>query len=199
MSIAICVCLLAGAAAGFGLLSLGQPVDVSFLVEPLLYVLLLAVGLDLGLAIRRHGWKSLLSSAREAVVCIIGTVAGSLLGGLLAGLITGLTARESMAVASGFGWYTLSSVTLAGLGGPVLGAVAFLSNVLRESLSILVVPILCRRGWHASAVSAAGAPSMDVVLPVLSQMGGPPLAAAGFAHGLVVSLLVPVLVPFLYR
>ncbi len=199
MSIVICLCLLAGAAIGFGLLILGDlTLQVNFLIQPLLYLLLLAVGVDLGLSIREHGWKSLLSAAKGALTSMVGTITGSLIGGLAAGALTGLALRPSLAVAAGFGWYTLSSITLAGLGGPLLGAVAFLSNVLRESLSILLVSGLCRRGLKASAVSAVGAPSMDVALPMLSQSGGPQLAAAGFVHGLVISLLVPVLVPLLY-
>ena len=43
---------------------------------------------------------------------------------------------------AGLGWYSLSGALLTRLHSPELGALAFLSNVLREILAILLMPLL---------------------------------------------------------
>ena len=49
------------------------------------------------------------------------------------------------------------------------------------------------------AIGAGGATSMDVTLPLIEQCVGPECVPTSFANGALLSLSVPVLVPFLFR
>ena len=113
------------------------------LVTILLYSLLVIVGAGLGAAdihldrFLSHPDLLLVSAGDEPV-------ARSLAGGISAGLLLNVRPGAAMSVASGFGWYSLSGVILTRLDDPGLGAVSFLSNMLRESMALILIPLLAR-------------------------------------------------------
>lgn len=157
-----------------------------------LYILLFIIGLqmaDSGHDLARFFTRP--SLLVVPLVTIVGTLAGSL--GTLA--FDGMTPGRSFALASGFGWYSLSGVLIANLGDPMLGAASFLSNLLRETLAFLAVPLLRLTGRPESGIGVAGATSMDVTLPVIGDAWGPSSIPLSVAHGVILSLLVPFLVP----
>ena len=157
-----------------------------------LYILLFIIGLqmaDSGHDLARFFTRP--SLLVVPLVTIVGTLAGSL--GTLA--FDGMTPGRSFALASGFGWYSLSGVLIANLGDPMLGAASFLSNLLRETLAFLAVPLLRLTGRPESGIGVAGATSMDVTLPVIGDAWGPSAIPLSVAHGVILSLLVPFLVP----
>lgn len=123
------------------------------------------------------------------------TVAGTLLGSLGTLMFDGMTPGRALALGSGFGWYSLSGVLIANLGDPTLGTAAFLSNLFRETLAFLTVPLLRATGRCESGIGIAGATSMDVTLPVIEDVWGPAVLPLSIAHGVILSLLVPFLVP----
>jgi uncharacterized membrane protein YbjE (DUF340 family) len=165
------------------------------LVTWLLYALLVVVGLGLGAG----GVPRLHVLAHPDLLIIpLCTAAGSLAGGLLGGLALGLPPGASLSVAAGFGWYSLSGVILTRLDSPSLGAVAFLSNMLRESLALLLIPVLARTRFPLLAVGAGGATSMDVTLPLIEKNCGAGAVPFSIASGAILSLSVPFLVPLLY-
>lgn len=160
-----------------------------------LYFLLILIGFDL----KQQGMKSLrILKSPLALIVPIATISGSLLGAFILSIVTGGPLNENMGIAAGMGWYSLSSSILTSLDSPVLGATAFLSNVLRETLALITIPFLCRFGFVDQAVSIAGATSMDVTLPLLETQAGGEIAPLAIAHGLVISIAVPLLVPPLY-
>jgi len=165
------------------------------LVTALLYALLVAIGFGLGGSDlpRLH-----LLVHPDLLVIPLGTAVGSLLGGLGAGLLLGMRPGGSLAVAAGFGWYSLSGVVLTRLDSPTLGTVAFLSNMIRESLALLLIPLLGRSRFPLLAVGAGGATSMDVTLPLIGKSCGAPSVPFAVASGALLSLSVPFLVPLLY-
>jgi uncharacterized membrane protein YbjE (DUF340 family) len=124
---------------------------------------------------------------------------GSLAGGLAAGLVLHIRAGAALSLASGFGWYSLSGVILTRLDGPGLGAVSFLSNMLRESMALVLIPLLARTRFPFLAIGAGGATSMDVTLPLIEKNCGPGSVPLSIASGGVLSLSVPFLVPLLFR
>jgi uncharacterized membrane protein YbjE (DUF340 family) len=153
----------------------------------------------IGITVRRSGLK-----ARELLdpslwILPVGTIAGSLAGGLALALALGQRAGRGLALAAGFGWYSLSGVLLIQLDGPVLGATAFLANLLRETMSLLLIPLLARTRFPFLAIGVGGATSMDVTLPLIEVSCGPRAVPLAIASGAVLSALVPVLVPLLYR
>jgi uncharacterized membrane protein YbjE (DUF340 family) len=141
--------------------------------------------------------KSAFARADTALVPAA-TMAGSLLGGLAVAALFGISAGKCLALAAGFGWYSLSGVLIADLGDPLLGSAAFLANMLREALALLLIPILGASKRPYSAIGVGGATAMDVTLPLIEQCAGPAAVPISFASGALLSLSVPFLVPLFY-
>lgn len=157
----------------------------------LLYVLLLLVGCQL-----RHGNFRLrkLFLNTQGVAIAITTVFSTLVAGLIAGSLLGLEWHKSLAVVSGFGWYSLSGILITGLGDPVLGTTAFLLDLGREIVALLLIPAFARINSHLS-VGYSGATAMDFTLPLLGKIHGSEIVPVCIASGFIMSFLVPVLIP----
>jgi len=101
---------------------------------------------------------------------------------------------------SGFGWYSLSGILISDLGYPILGSVSFLVNLLRESFAFFLIPLLGRLGrrYFYPAVCTAGATSMDVTLVLLTSHFGTKVIIASIYHGVIMSLVAPLLIPLFF-
>lgn len=159
-----------------------------------LYALLFLIGIQMA-----SGDASLRASFSTPAVLLVPliTAVGSLAGSLGLLLFYDITLGQAMALGSGFGWYSLSGVLIADLGFPLLGAASFLSNLLRETLAFVVIPLLKPIGRWESGIGIAGATSMDITLPVLEDTWGALIIPFAVVHGVILSFLVPFLVPFL--
>jgi len=73
---------------------------------------------------------------------------------------------------------------------------ALLSNIFREMLSIIIMPLVVRYCGKIAAVAPGGATTMDTTLPVVVKYAGSEMSVISFVSGLTLSLLVVVLVPF---
>ncbi|NMB46380.1 MAG: lysine exporter LysO family protein [Firmicutes bacterium] len=160
-----------------------------------LYALLFLIGIELGQnrqiwhQISTQGWRILL------LPCAIAT--GTLAGGGLAGWLLAIPVRKSLAVSSGFGWYSLASVMISQMGYVELGALAFLVNILRELLAMLCIPLVARYLGSIPAIAPGGATAMDTTLPLIAEATNNEGTVAAFLSGAILSALVPVLIPFL--
>lgn len=159
-----------------------------------LCVLLFFVGLDLGRA------GTVVENFKKVGIRILAFPIASIIGCLgfaaLASLILPMSAKDSVAVASGFGWYTLAPVIISDYSAE-LSAVAFLHNVMREMLGIILIPIVAKRLGFIEACSLPGAAAMDVCLPVLEKSTNSDTAIYAFVMGVVLSIAVPILVPII--
>lgn len=125
------------------------------------------------------------------------TIAGTLAGTAFAGLIVpARTVAECMAVGSGFGYYSLSSIFITEYKGPELGTVALLSNIVRELITLLAAPLLVRWFGKLAPISAGGATTMDTTLPVITRYSGQEFVVVSIFHGFIVDFSVPFLVTF---
>ncbi len=169
--------------------------ELEMFISAVLYLLLFLVGLQLTL-----DQVPLRSVFRNPAVLLLpaGTLLGTLLGSLLLIPLLDLSAGKAAAVVSGFGWYSLSGVLITDLGDPYLGSVAFLSNLFRESLAMVLIPFLGRSPYPGLAVGAGGATSMDVTLPLIEKACGSRMVPYSVISGTLLSLSVPVLVPLLF-
>ncbi|MFS2223437.1 lysine exporter LysO family protein [Pantoea sp. B65] len=158
--------------------------------EYALLLLLLLVGLQLrgsGMTLRQ-----IVLNRRGMLVATV-VALSALLGGLIAAALLGLPLRTGLALASGYGWYSLSGILLTEAFGPVIGSAAFFNDLLRELLAIMLIPTLIRQ--HRSvALGLCGATSMDFTLPVLQRSGGIEIVPAAIVHGFALSLLAPVFI-----
>lgn len=127
-------------------------------------------------------------------------VVGSWAGAALVALITSmLTIYQSLLVASGLGYYSLSSVLIATKQGPELASIALLANVFRE-LFTLVGAVMLTRWFGKQAPTAFGAAcAMDSCLPAIRAAAGPEAVYPALFSGAVLTFLVPVLVTTLLK
>ncbi|HAL85792.1 MAG TPA: hypothetical protein DCM31_02235 [Deferribacteraceae bacterium] len=162
------------------------------LVEAMLYLMLFLIGFDLGTS--RAGLKATLKPDRYLIIVPAGTIVGTIAGGFLCSFVIDLSAMDSMAVASGFGWYSFSAVILAKVKSAELGAIAFLSNVIRESLTLISVPFIAKYFGQYAAIAPGGATTMDVTLPVIEKFAGRRAALIGFVQGVLLTTLTPFII-----
>lgn len=157
-----------------------------------LYLILFLVGLDMG----RQGTvlRDIKAAGFKVLLVPLAVVVGTFGAAALAGLFLPLGVKDSVAAAAGFGWYSLAPTLLAPYSLSV-SAVAFLSNVMREILAIIFIPVVARHVGFVEAVALPGAAAMDTVLPVVVGSTSERIAIYSFASGVILSLAVPILVP----
>ena len=156
-----------------------------------LYALMFCVGVTLGHDETLAGRVRRLDPrlALLPVMTAVGTLAGAALSTLLA-------VTDTLAVGSGFGYYSLSSIFIADFRGAELGTVALLCNVMREIFTLLAAPLVARWCGPLAAVSIGGATTFDTTLPVITQAAGKPYAVVSIFHGCTLDFSVPFLVTF---
>ena len=127
----------------------------------------------------------------------VGTILGTLTAAALVSLLfSHRTTTECMAVGSGFGYYSLSSIFITEYKGAELGTVALLSNISREIITLLCAPLLVRWFGNLAPISSGGATTMDTTLPIITQCAGQKFVIISIFHGFVVDFSVPFLVTF---
>ena len=87
------------------------------------------------------------------LLTIIGTVAGSAIVSIF---LPERSAIDSMAVGSGLGYYSLSSIFITEFKGAELGTIALLSNISREILALLLAPVFVKYFGKLAPISAGG-------------------------------------------
>ncbi|MGY0395613.1 MULTISPECIES: lysine exporter LysO family protein [unclassified Fusobacterium] len=166
--------------------------NVDFLISFGLCLLLFFVGIDIGN--NDEVFKHLQNISKKILFLPFITIIGSLIGGAIASYFIELSLGESVAISSGMGWYSFSAIELSKIDAH-LGGVAFLSNVFRELCSILLIPIIAKKIGSYESVATAGATAMDSVLPVINKSNPPDVSIIAFYSGLVITIVVPILVP----
>ena len=106
------------------------------------------------------------------------------------------TVAEIMAVGSGFGYYSLSSIFITEYKGAELGTIALLSNIIRELIALLFAPFLVKYFGKLSPIAVGGATTMDTTLPVILKFSGKEFLVVSLFSGFVLDLSVPFLVTF---
>ncbi|WP_425531594.1 lysine exporter LysO family protein [Chromohalobacter nigrandesensis] len=119
-------------------------------------------------------------------------------GAFAASFFVPLSLSQTFAISSGFGWYTLSGILLTQLGDPLLGSIAFTSDLIRELFALLLLPMFARIGGGNVAIGVAGATAMDVTLPVIEKHCGSSYVPLALLSGGIITMLVPFLIPFFY-
>ena len=127
------------------------------------------------------------------LMTITGTLAGCAVAALL---LPHRSLTDCLAVGSGFGYYSLSSIFITQYRGPELGTVALLANILREIITLLGAPLLVRYFGKLAPISVGGATTMDTTLPIITQTSGNDFIIVSIFHGFIVDFSVPFLVTF---
>jgi uncharacterized membrane protein YbjE (DUF340 family) len=169
-------------------LAVGRTVSlpVNDLIEWTLYGLVALVALG----VRFHR-----NTLRRTALPLASATIGGLLAAAVAVELGHLPVSAALATSLAFGWYSLAGPVVAAHAGAVLGLLAFLTNYLREDLTMLLAPVL-GRSMHAEGLTAlGGATSMDTTLYFITRFGGAdgggPAVATGLALTVAASLIVP--------
>lgn len=168
--------------------------SVDIFIKLGLCLLLFFVGIDIGNY--KNLAKSLRKIKKKVIFLPIITILGSIFGGFITASFLSLSFPETIAISSGMGWYSFSAIELAKIDAN-LGAIAFLSNVFRELLAILLIPFIAKYLGGYEAISCAGAPAMDSLLPFINRNTPANMAIVSFYSGLIITLVIPILLPFL--
>lgn len=169
---------------------LGEPLPMPS-SHMLLLLLVFLVGIDLTQVRVSRQWLT-----RSIILVPVLTILGSLLGGLLSGWMLGEPATRSMQLASGFGWFTLSSVMVGQQHGQLYGSIALMTDLLRELIAIALIYTIGKR-HPEMAVGTAGATALDSTLPMIKQGCSVRDIPLALASGFILSLLAPILLSFL--
>lgn len=168
------------------------PHDASYYA---LCLLLVCVGFNIGQ--NEELRRSLKHIKKSYILLPIITIVGTWVGALLTShLLSHRSLTDWLAVSSGFGYYSLSSILITEVRGIELGTVALMYNVMREMMTLLFAPLLLKLFGPLAPISIGGATTADTTLPTISRICGTHLVPIAICHGLVVDLSVPLLVPF---
>ena len=127
------------------------------------------------------------------LMTIVGTLAGC---AITTTLLPHRSLSDCLAVGSGMGYYSLSSVLITQSRGAELGTIALLANIVREVITLLGAPIMVRWFGKLAPISVGGATTMDTTLPILTNACGKDFVIVSIFHGFIVDFSVPFLVTF---
>ena len=157
-----------------------------------LCILMTMVGMSVG------GNPELVSSIRSMnpriALLPIATILGTYAGCIIVNLFLGHSIADVLAIGSGFGYYSLSSVLISSSRGPHLGSIALISNIIREVFTLLCAPVLARIAGPLAPISSGGATTADTTLPIISSCCGDKFVLISIFHGFAVDFTVPFLV-----
>ena len=160
-----------------------------------LCALLLCVGIGIG-SDRNIVTKFKSLDVRMALLPLgtaLGTFAGSL---VVSFILSGRSPLDCLAVGSGFGYYSLSSIFITEYKGAELGTIALLANIIREMVTLLLSPVLAKVFGPLAPISAGGVTSMDTTLPIIMASSGEQYSAVSIFHGFILDFSIPFLVTF---
>jgi len=158
-----------------------------------LYVLMFLVGIGVGS--NKKTWEIIKSVNFKILLVPLSVITGTYIGVIIFSLLqNNITITEAIAVGSGFGYYSLSSVLITEVSGETLGVIALLSNIIREIITLLFTPVFARYFGKLAPISSGGATAMDTTLPIITKYIGADYAIISVFSGVVLTILVPFLI-----
>jgi uncharacterized membrane protein YbjE (DUF340 family) len=188
----ILAALILGCAAGYLNNNFLNAVPSSLISDQLFTFALIALLFVFGFsfALDKNAVEKIRKTGFRIVVFPLLVALGSLVGGLVAGLLLQINLAGTMAVSSGYGWYTLSGPMMGQLLGPQWGTLGFTANFFRELLTIITIPLMVKLDKYAPIASGGGT-SMDTTLGVIVRYCGKDTLIIAFSSGLILSIIAP--------
>lgn len=165
--------------------------DISYGV---LCVMLFCVGFGLGC--KPAMLKRFSSLSPRLMLLPMATILGTVIACVLLSFFVNYSMASVLAIGSGFGYYSLSSILISQSIGTEAGTIALLCNIARELMVLLGAPLLLRLFGPLAPISAGGATTMDSTLPVIMRTLGEDFVLLSMFHGFLVDFSVPFLVTF---
>lgn len=187
--------ILCGTVAVGGILGYLTKGLLSFPLTSSTYVLVVMI-FCIGIQLRNSGIpvREVFLNRRGIVTSLI-FIASGLLGGVIASVVLDITLIQALTFASGFGWYSLSSVLVNDAWGAMHGSIAFFNDLSREILCLFTIPFFMRL-FPSTAIGLAGATALDCTLPIIQKSGGIQVVPLAISFGFIINLAVPFLLAF---
>jgi len=194
-SLTILCCFIAGLLAGL-FADLPTCVTESDITLWVLYALIFFVGIGIGGDATTF---SVLKKSNVRIFLIPASITfGSLAGAAAASFfLADISIRDAMAIGSGLGYYSLSSIYITEMRGETMGTIALLANILREIFTLLAAPLIVAWFGKTAPIASAGATAMDTTLPIITLSSGKEFAILALFSGVVLTIAVPILVTFI--
>jgi uncharacterized membrane protein YbjE (DUF340 family) len=181
LSLVLLVALLVG-------LGVGRVVDLpaAAAIPWVLYALLALVGFDIPLR---------LAALRNVWIPLTAATAGALVAAVIFAFADHLPLSVSLATSLAFGFYSLAGPLVVARAGAVLGLLAFLTNFLREDLTMILSPYVGRRLRGTGLAALGGATSMDTTLYFVTRYGDTEAGSLALASGLILTVAASLVLP----
>lgn len=164
----------------------------------ILSALIFQVGIGLGAS---DDLRRMRQSFGAGMLLPLATIAGTLLFSAAGVFLLGdRSLADCLALGSGFGYYSLSSILIADIKGAApdaaeLATIALLANIIREMSALFGASLFARWGGRYAPISVAGINSMDVCLPsIVREADGKDVVPLAVTHGMALEVSVPVLI-----
>jgi uncharacterized membrane protein YbjE (DUF340 family) len=185
--------LLVGIAVG----AVVPAVPVELPIKIFLLLMILAVGVQSTRELRTLSTGE--SASRGVALFVLLALPVAVMAGTLcfcagAGLFLKYGWRDSMLCGAAMGWQTLGGPMVQELRGLQLGNVAFLTNMFRDVVSLLLIPLVSRRGYELLGVTPGGVSSMDILLPGIMAASGRHVLLYAMWVGASCSFWAPILI-----
>lgn len=169
-------------------LCMGTPLTVILCVMLFLVGILMGQDKELAANLKRVGIR--------VFAFPIAMIIGTLVGAAVASIFLPITAKGSMAAAAGLGWYSITPILVADYSAEV-SAIAFLHNVMRELVGMMLVPFVAKHFGYIESTVLIGTAGTDVGMILTEKATGrTDIPIYSFMCGLVPQIIVPMFVPF---
>lgn len=193
MSFKIFLSVILGTITGYFLLPGTMASNMGIVIDIGLMILLFFVGIDIGK--QKDIFEKVKKMGLRILLVPIAIIVGSIIGGIFGAFLLKIPLNEGGAVGSGLGWYSLSSTILLADGYVELSALAFLSNVFREVLGLVSIPLIAKYLGKLETIAISGATAMDTSLPVISKYTDAETTIIAFISGVICTASVPIILP----
>jgi uncharacterized membrane protein YbjE (DUF340 family) len=119
------------------------------------------------------------------------TILGTWLGVAAISFLSEHSIFDYLAIGSGLGYYSLSSILITEYKGAELGTIALLANIFREIITLVLAPLMVRYFGKLAPIAAGGATTMDTTFPIIIKTSGKEFSIVSIYHGFVTDFSVP--------
>lgn len=194
--------LLLGMAIG----SLYKGIDVKIPIQATLHCMVFAIGLHVAFQIRLQkntGGKSPFRFSAIHGIYLFGlptsVILGTLVGSSLTGMLIGIGWRDGAFCGAPLGWQTLGGPVVQELRGVSLGSLAFMVNMFRDCLALVLIPFLAMSKLPLLTITPGGVSSMDILLPAIIKSSGREAFIPAVWIGACCSFWAPILLIILHQ
>lgn len=162
-----------------------------------LFVLICTVGVQSGMEVRNLPLGRGFFTRRSLVLFTglpVTVIGGTLLFSASVAAFLPFTWRECMLSAAPMGWQTLGGPMVLELHSVRLGNLAFLVNMFRDIVSLLLIPIVCSGKFKILGLAPGGVSTMDILLPIITASAGKAYLIYAMWVGACCSFWAPILI-----